>query len=151
MDLIFCGAKRPTKIKPARNKTHGAPEIIMPDEATKSARAADDRENSGKVCCIAVEKEHGTIVGHLPREGLTCALRCIVTGRRRYCANLPQGGIRYLVLLHLLLVGLSDGTRPSQTPLVVKVYDRWHRCPLLRPSSLFPSLLATASVAPAIS
>ena len=47
----------------------------------KSAPAADDRENSREVCCIAVEMEPGTVIGHKPQEGVTCALRCIVTGR----------------------------------------------------------------------
>ena len=58
----------------------------MPDEATKSAWATDDRENSQEVCYmyIAVEKEPGTIVIHLPWEGVLCALQCNVSGRRRY-------------------------------------------------------------------
>ena len=65
--------------------------MIMPDKATKSARAADDQENLRKVCCIAVEKEPGTVVGHLPWEGVTCALRCIVTGQQRRA--MPYDGV----------------------------------------------------------
>ena len=40
----------------------------MPDESNKSARAADDQENLREVCCIGVEKEPGTFVGHLPHQ-----------------------------------------------------------------------------------
>ena len=53
----------------------------MPDEATKSAWVTDDQENSQEVCSIAVKKEPGTIVSHLPWEGVTCALQYIVSGQ----------------------------------------------------------------------
>ena len=37
--------------------------------------------------------EPGTVVGHYPWEGVTCALHCIVTGWQSYCANLPYWSV----------------------------------------------------------
>ena len=50
---------------------------------------------------VAVEKD-GTVIGHLPKKvSRVCALflkrggsiHCTVTGKRRYSADLPQGGV----------------------------------------------------------
>ena len=65
----------------------------MHDEATKSARAADDQENSQEVCCIAVKKEPGTVVGHLPWEGVTCALCCIDRNYTAWLFSIVQSRI----------------------------------------------------------
>ena len=61
----------------------------------REPRNAEDRY------AVAVKKD-GTIVGHLPRNlSRVCSLfirrggmiQCTVTGRRRYSADLPQGGL----------------------------------------------------------
>ena len=58
-------------------------------------------ENASDRYAVAVKKE-GTIIGHLPRKlSWVCslflrrggAIKCTVTGRRRYSADLPQGGL----------------------------------------------------------
>ena len=58
-------------------------------------------ENASDRYAVAVEKE-GSIIGHLPRKvSRVCSLflrrggtiQCTVTGRRKYSADLAQGGL----------------------------------------------------------
>ena len=62
-----------------------------------------ESDNASDRYTVAVKRE-GTIVGHLPRKMTrvhVCSLflrrggsiTCIVTGHRRYSADLPQGGL----------------------------------------------------------
>ena len=60
-----------------------------------------DKDNRHDPYAVAVMKS-ATIVGHLPRKVSTLCLlfirrgemiRCRITGRRRYSADLPQGGL----------------------------------------------------------
>ena len=78
-------------------------------EAAVGEVLACEREprNAEDKYAVAVKKD-GTIVGHLPRKvSRVCSLflrrgghiRCTVTGRRSYSADLPQGGLEIPCIL----------------------------------------------------
>ena len=69
---------------------------------------AREPTNTSDVHAVAVLKS-GTIIGHLPRKISTLcsiflrrggSIHCVVTGRRRYSSDLPQGGMEIPCSLH---------------------------------------------------
>jgi len=76
----------------------------------ESLICAREEDNAHDRYAVAV-LQHDTIVGHLPRSVSTvCSLfirrsgsiRCVITDRRRYSRDLPQGGMEVPCKLHFL-------------------------------------------------